>query len=313
MTFALCLFASALASLARGARRASAAGVALVALDLAFGFVRLAQPQTAMVRVAALSDAGLHTRAWRDGPAGNREATEAYAGVIRSEAAQGVHDFVIGEGALIVPQKDRGAILEPLAAASHDTESLIVTGVITPVPSADAAFAFAPDRPTQTYLKRHLLRPLESKFAAGGGPGRIGKGRAMVICKDMDFPGTIRADALGSAASGDPIRLMMVPAGDFVGDGWIHGRMAVMGGVTNGFAVLRSAFNGLQTITDAQGRLVASATTSGPGMIVTRGEVPLGPGPTLYTRIGDLFSWLCVLAATAYAAAMMMRRNTRTY
>jgi apolipoprotein N-acyltransferase len=28
-------------------------------------------------------------------------------------------------------------------------------------------------------------------------------------------------------------------------------------------------------------------------MIVT--DLPLGPGPTLYARIGDVFPWLCVI------------------
>ncbi len=31
-------------------------------------------------------------------------------------------------------------------------------------------------------------------------------------------------------------------------------------------------------------------------------QVPLGPGPTLYTRIGDAFAWLCVAVAFAIGA-----------
>jgi apolipoprotein N-acyltransferase len=307
VTFFLCLFANALALLARGARIAGAAGIALVALDLAFGFARLAQPQDNRIAVAALSDEALHKGSWHGGTVDNRKATDAYAAAIRVEAAKGVHDFVIPEGALIVPEKDRAAILAPLAAAAGDTRSVIVAGAIRPQPSADVAIAFTPKQPEQIYRKRHLLRPLENEFEAGDAAGPIGNGRAMVICKDMDFPGTIRADAL----SADPIRLMIVPAGDFGGDGWLHGRIAVMGGVSNGFAVLRAAFNGLQTISDAQGRLIASATTSRPGMIVTRADIPLGPGATLYARIGDVFAWLCLLVAAGCTAAMVMRRGAR--
>src|SRR5437868_2235070 len=53
VTFFLCLFANALALLARGARIAGAAGIALVTLDLTFGFVRLAGPRESEVAVAA--------------------------------------------------------------------------------------------------------------------------------------------------------------------------------------------------------------------------------------------------------------------
>jgi apolipoprotein N-acyltransferase len=28
-------------------------------------------------------------------------------------------------------------------------------------------------------------------------------------------------------------------------------------------------------------------------MVAIAANVPLGPGPTLYTRIGDVFPWLC--------------------
>jgi apolipoprotein N-acyltransferase len=100
---------------------------------------------------------------------------------------------------------------------------------------------------------------------------------------------------------------MAVPAGDFTGsgwgrgwgDGWIHARMAVMRGVENGFAVVRSAFKGLETASDARGHILARASTIAPGMVVTMASVPPGPGPTLYTRIGDVFAWACLAGALA--------------
>lgn len=124
----------------------------------------------------------------------------------------------------------------------------------------------------------------------------------MAICKDMDFPRTIREDAKHG------IRLMMVPAGDFGADRWIHARMAIMRGVENGFAVLRAAFSGLETISDAEGRVRARATVMHPGMIVTEAAVPLGPGPTVYTRIGDIFAWLCLLV---FAGILLTQRRHR--
>jgi apolipoprotein N-acyltransferase len=130
----------------------------------------------------------------------------------------------------------------------------------------------------------------------------------VAICKDLDFPRTLRADAVAGGAEGD-IRILAVPASDFVADGWIHARMAVMRGVENGFAVVRSAFKGLETVSDAQGRILARADTNAPGIARLRAAVPPGPGATLYTRIGDLFAWLCVAAALAVVAAAFRVRK----
>ena len=49
----------------------------------------------------------------------------------------------------------------------------------------------------------------------------------MAICKDMDFPDTIRNDSHAG------LRLMAVPAWDSDVDAWLHARMAVLRGVEN--------------------------------------------------------------------------------
>jgi apolipoprotein N-acyltransferase len=139
------------------------------------------------------------------------------------------------------------------------------------------------------YTKRHPVPGLEARFKPGHESGWLGRSRAMEICKDMDFPPTIRGDA----AMG--VRLMGVPAGDFHADAWLHGRMSVMRGVENGFAIVRAAHAGLVTASDAQGRLVASETVARSGLTMIVADLPLGPGPTLYTRIGNAFGWLCVV------------------
>ena len=168
------------------------------------------------------------------------------------------------------------------------------------------AIAYSPDGKVQTYDKRHRLLPGEAIYKPGKVSGVIGGGRAMAICKDLDFPRTIRADAQAG------IRLMAVPANDFTKDGWIHARKAILRGVENGFAVVRSAFSGLETVSDAQGRVLASAKTDHFGMIVIRAAVPLGSGPTLYTRIGDVFPWLCVAAGAGSGGLMLFRKRPVT-
>ncbi len=302
VTFVLCLFANAAALLLRRRRAAAGAGLAICALALGFGVVRLQQPQGPTVRVAALADSGKRIESWRATTSRDQQApAAAYAAALRALDAKGRIDIAaIPEGAIMVRQAWRDAVLAPLAAAARDTDTLIVAGTAAAKPVLNRAYAFYPDAAPRHYDKRHPLRPLETEVA-GTAPGLLGGRRAMAICKDMDFPDSIRGDV----ASG--IGLMIVPASDFTRDGWIHARMAILRGVENGFAVLRTAFNGLETVSDARGRVLASANTARWGMVVLTARVPMGDGPTLYTRIGDVFAWACLLAALGMGAVVMRR------
>jgi apolipoprotein N-acyltransferase len=126
----------------------------------------------------------------------------------------------------------------------------------------------------------------------------------MAVCKDMDFPRTYVADA----RAGD-IRLMAVPSGDLKLDGWMHGRLALMRGVENGFAVVRPANDGLVLISDAYGRIVARAPSARHGLTTVIADLAPGPGATLYTRIGDVFAWTCVGVTGLLALVALMQRR----
>ena len=51
---------------------------------------------------------------------------------------------------------------------------------------------------------------------------------------------------------------------------------------------------GLVTASDAAGRLLASKMDAPAGLTAIVTDLPLGSGPTLYARLGDVFPWLCV-------------------
>jgi len=44
-------------------------------------------------------------------------------------------------------------------------------------------------------------------------------------------------------------------------------------------------------------------------MITLVADVPDGPGPTLYTRIGDVFAWFSIAASLLMAAAVLGRKS----
>ena len=273
ITFILCLFANALALISRGAWKAALPGLTVCALTLVFGWFHLGAQQGETVPVAMLSDwDGRRASVKKLDYAASRAMAEEYAHAARQEAEKGARFIVIPETAVAADPAWRDRALAPLAEAARDSNATIVAGVVLVKPWRNAAFSFLPDGSQHSYDKRHLLPPGEDKFTPGPGPGPLGHGRSVAICKDLDFPRTLRADAL-NGEDGVGIRLMAVPANDFVKDGWIYARMAVMRGVENGFAVVRSAFNGVQTASDTQGLLLARASTvqGGHGAVVGTG------------------------------------------
>ncbi|RWM02536.1 MAG: hypothetical protein E5X80_28090 [Mesorhizobium sp.] len=85
--------------------------------------------------------------------------------------------------------------------------------------------------------------------------------------------------------------------------------MAIMRGVENEFAMMRPAHHGLVIASDAQGRVVAMKEVAPTGLTMVVTDLSLGPGPTLYTRIGDLFARLCVASTLSIAILSMLKRR----
>ena len=113
----------------------------------------------------------------------------------------------------------------------------------------------------------------------------------VAICKDLDFPALGRE--YGARGSG----LLLVPAWDFVSDAWLHDRMAAMRAIESGFALARAAKQGLLTVRDARGRLVASMRSDAAPMATLATRVEVRHDATIYARYGDWFAWLCAIVA----------------
>jgi apolipoprotein N-acyltransferase len=196
-------------------------------------------------------------------------------------------------------------------AAGHAIHLLAGVTVVESDHRENRAWLFAPTGELiADYAKHHLIQGLEARFTPGReftvralGTHRIG----IAICKDMDFPTFARRyAALGVDA-------LLVPAWDFDRDAWLHARMAILRGVESGFAVVRSARNGLLTVSDRHGRVVA-VTTSGSAPVASltvHAGIDAGRA-TVYARLGDVFGWSCVIAsAAAWLASLLIRRPPR--
>ena len=305
VTFLLCLVAAALALVLRRGRRATSVGVAvaiLFAANAVFGIVRLSSPSGRTERVGAAADDAIEFGGPQDAAI---SVAQRYADMARSLAAKGAQTVVLPEKiAVLRPQwRDEAA---PFALVASQTGSRIVVGFEERADrNRNVAVTFEPNGSGAHYVKRHLLPGAESGIVPGDAPGLFGGGRGVEICKDLDFPNTIRDDArLG-------VRLIYVPAWDFGADGRAHANMAIMRSVEDGFSMVRAARNGLLTANDAEGRIVASASSNTDGEVSILADVHEGSNRTLYLKIGDDFAKFCLILLVTIEVAALLRGSGR--
>ena len=99
---------------------------------------------------------------------------------------------------------------------------------------------------------------------------------------------------------------MLVPAWDFNLDRAWHGHIAIMRGVEDGFSVVRAAKQGLLTVSDNRGRILAEQRSDAAPFATLLAGVPAGHSPTLYVLGGNWFAWLA-LALAAFTVVQLFR------
>ncbi|MCA8885264.1 MAG: hypothetical protein KDA35_01505 [Hyphomonadaceae bacterium] len=292
ITFVVALFASTFALLiSKRALVAALAPTLIVAAALGFGYWRIEQPPESRETIDATLIAGDQFEGVSDDW---RAVWNAYIPQIERAADDGRHLIVLPDKIAHLEPGDRGAAIEQLGEIARRRDLLIVAGADDET-DGGARFnrAFAYERTEwRSYDKRHMIPGLESAFEPGAADVTFQHGGVLygiAICKDMDFPNLARGYA--------GVDVMIVPAWDFGIDAWLHSRMAVLRGVENGYSIVRSARNGVLTVSDGYGR-VTSQSPSGPQTAYNVSVPAAGLGATFYAQFGDIFGWsMLALAA----------------
>ena len=151
-----------------------------------------------------------------------------------------------------------------------------------PVPGSEAAMSARDDG---------RIRMIESPY------GRL----SSAICFDMDFPGLLKQ------AGRLHTDVMLVPSNDWKAiDPW-HSEMARFRAIEQGFNLVRHTSGGLSIATDYQGRVLSRMDHYTTAERVMISEVPTRGVNTIYSWIGDLFSWVCI--ATLLGLLWLARRR----
>jgi apolipoprotein N-acyltransferase len=308
ITFIVTLFASAIAILiTKRTFTATAAPALVIGGALAFGVFRIpaVEPEVPSGPSRTLNATLIAGDHFEGIPMEWRSVWNAYTPQIERAADDGRRIIILPEKIAHIPPDERGVAIEQLAEIARRRNVLIVAGADDEADDGRFNRAFAFTRETwQSYDKRHVIPGFESHFDLGTGPlifAHEDVRYGVAICKDMDFP------SLGREYAG--VDIMLVPAWDFTNDAWLHSRMAMLRGVESGYAIARSARNGVLTVSDAYGRVTAEAP-SGPQTAYNVTVPRNGAIATLYARIGDAFGWsMLALAALLIGWTILRRRR----
>jgi apolipoprotein N-acyltransferase len=107
------------------------------------------------------------------------------------------------------------------------------------------------------------------------------------ICFDLDFPRLIRQAGRMDAD------LVLAPSNDWTEVREMHLRMHIMRAIEQGFTLFRPTKDGISAAADPYGRVLARLDTEISPEKVMVVSLPVEGVATVYSRIGDVFSWLC--------------------
>jgi apolipoprotein N-acyltransferase len=129
--------------------------------------------------------------------------------------------------------------------------------------------------------------------------------QGVAICKDLDF------QQFMNQYGKKKIAVLYVPAWDFVRDGWLHSRMAILRSVEGGYAMVRNAREGRLSISDYRGKVLYESNSENKKTTTLTGEVPVEIHSTIYSKTGDWFSVLILIAAGCFIFLMFMLSSNR--
>ncbi len=233
----------------------------------------------------------------------------------RTETALAAGAKLVGwqETAARVLEEDRQATIDRAAALAerYGAYIQISLGVFTRAPARpyyldQSILIDDKGKVAWTYDKTYPVMPGEA-FVTPFGPGRLPIAAApfgrisTAICNDFHFP------ALNRQAGRARADIVMAPYNSLTPFEQQDAIVAVMRAVENGVSLVRATGAGVSLIVDRQGRILG-AQPYGEGGGVMIADLPTRGAATIYSRIGDVWAWLCAAGLAALAAFALRKR-----
>jgi len=319
ITFTICLFSSgaafALYSLRQGKPiRAIILSTGLpVAAVLLYGVVRLSTGQVQQDKAVKVGLAAISMKHYHD-DFDRRQTVQLslahlYLDQVATLARQGAQTVLLPEKGIPISDSTDSLVTGLFAQAARQYSITIIAGftrLFQDHPECQARVFSRDGRLLLNYLKVNLFQgEVFDHFRAGKDPGIIRLDSVVTgisICKDLDFDRYIRRYGQ------EGVSILYVPAWDFDRDGWLHGRIAFMRAVENGYSLVRNARQGRLSISDDRGRVLAEGSCEWGREATLTGTISPSASRTLYSRWGNWFGWLSFLAAAFYLFLLVTRK-----
>jgi apolipoprotein N-acyltransferase len=286
----------------------------LIVIPLIFGVIRLngeSGNENEVTVGLTVVDEKFHEETNHPNSEKEFQTANMYGDAITKLAQQGAEVVVLPEKAVNVTPEFGFPIKSVLANASANDHITVIAGYTEFINDSlkfNKASVISDGHILADYQKVNLFEgEKRSGFIAGKENAtfklnNISSGVA--ICKDLDYQNFMRS------YDDNNVRIVYVPAWDFVEDGWLHSRMAILRGVENGYAIVRTARQGELTISDYHGNVLYEATTTNNNAASLIAKVPLQTTNTIYRRFGDWFGYLIVIASV-YLIVLAFKRNSK--
>jgi apolipoprotein N-acyltransferase len=216
-----------------------------------------------------------------------------------------------------VLQEDEPALIQRASALAQQAGIYLDMGLGVYLPGAGKG-PFVKDEAVLLDPNGHVVWTYEKSHPAPGEQGLIvlGDGKvpivdspygrlANVICFDADYPGMVRQAGQAGAD------LLLVPSDDWQAMDPYHTQVATFRAIENGFSEVRQASKGLSMAVDYEGHVLSASnyfTTDDQVMVA---YVPMHGVRTIYTTIGDLFAWLCMIGLVVLTGLAIIQGRKR--
>jgi apolipoprotein N-acyltransferase len=289
----------------------------LILISIVYGIIRLntiIPNQSILTAGLAAVDEKYHSETNHPKPENELHVADLYAAAIAQLAQKGAQVIVLPEKIMNVTS-DTGLSVKSVIENAATTNHVAVVAGYTEFINSDIkhnnAMVISPQgNMLADYQKVKLFEGEAMNHFVPGNKTVIFNlyniSSGVAICKDMDYQDFMRKYADGNT------QVLYVPAWDFVRDGWLHSRMAVLRGVENGCAIIRAAREGRLTISDYRGKVLYEASTENNNAASLVGKIPLTTRQTVYNSLGDWFGYLDSIIALYFLFILFKQRKTRS-
>jgi apolipoprotein N-acyltransferase len=235
-----------------------------------------------------------------------KEEIEEQIQLTRDAVREGAKIIVWHEGALVLDSKNIFELTNRMKQIADAYDAFIAMSYLelsvreNEKPFNNKTILLNKDGETVWEYKKSKLAPGPETEATNAGDsklpyvdtkyGRLGT----AICFDMEFPRLI------NQAGRKQIDIFIVPGCDWKGITPIHTKMAKLEAIQNSFNLVRITSPGLSVAYNYNGEVIAKKDTYHTSDKIMYADVPVFAPDTLYSRAGNIFIWICILASIAF-------------